>query len=200
MTEHSATIGDRSGLKLAGFPVPTDEEINQAELTTIVVARNWVGRTRMDVTRVPFWQRLHKEMFAEVWRWAGKWRQHEKNIGVQPYQITFQLQQLQDDLAYWLSDQSDMQQLEVLIRFHHRAVWIHPFENGNGRWSRLATDALAVRHYGQVFLHWADPDDDLRNPDAPGRQRYVAAIKAADKGNMKPLMEYVHGLNQGIGV
>lgn len=200
MTDHNATPGDRSGLRLVSFPKPTDEEINQAELAAIAAARNWVERTRMDVTRLAFWQRLHEEMFDEIWTWAGHWRRVEKNIGVKPYQITVQLQQLQDDLAYWVSRECDMQRLEGLARFHHRAVWIHPFENGNGRWSRLATDALAVRHHGLKFLNWADPDEDLRNPDSPGRQRYVAAIKAGDQGDMAPLIEYLRGLNKEIGV
>ncbi|MBI4208502.1 MAG: Fic family protein [Deltaproteobacteria bacterium] len=26
---------------------------------------------------------------------------------------------------------------ELSARLHHRLVWIHPFENGNGRWARL---------------------------------------------------------------
>jgi Fic family protein len=27
--------------------------------------------------------------------------------------------------------------LEQAMRIHHRTVNIHPFENGNGRWSRM---------------------------------------------------------------
>ena len=200
MTDHSATIGDRSGLRLGSSPEPTDEEINQAELAAIASTRNWVKRTRMDVTQIAFWQRLHKEMFNEIWTWAGHWRRHEKNIGVEPLQITVELRRLQDDLAYWLGHECDMERQEVLARFHNRAAWIHPFENGNGRWSRLATDALTVRHYGLQFLNWADENEDLRNPDSPGRQRYVAAIKAGDQGDMAPLIEYLHELNKEIGV
>ena len=42
---------------------------------------------------------------------------------------------LTEDLSCW--DQSGMCSLEQATRLHHRAVWIHPFMNGNGRWARL---------------------------------------------------------------
>ena len=192
------TVHDRSGLLLSGSPSPTDADINQAELVSIGAARNWLKRTRMNATTFAFWPRLHREMFGEVWSWAGKWRLEEKNIGVPPHQVQPELHKLEGDLQFWLAVDSAMSRLEALSRFHHRAVWIHPFDNGNGRWSRLATDAIAVRQYKLDFLTWAKAGDVLRDPDGSERQTYIAAIKAGDKGDFGPLIAYIGERNDGI--
>ena len=190
-----ATVHDRSGLLLSQSPPPSDEEINQAELIGIGMAADWIERSRMDVLTIRFCRRLHKEMFGDVWDWAGGFRQSQSNIGVPPQDIQPQLKKLQDDLAFWLCDQCDMKPLEVLARFHHRSVYIHPFANGNGRWGRLLSDALASRRFGLNALTWATGSDRLRDPGAPGRKKYVSAVKAADKGDFAPLMDYLLDLN-----
>ena len=192
------TVHDRSGLLLAQSPPPTEAEINQAELVGIADAAEWIKRTRLDVREIKLWQRLHKEMFGDVWEWAGQWRQHEPNIGRVPYEIQPKLRELQDDLAFWLSENCDMQPIEILARFHYRLVYVHPFSNGNGRWGRLLTDALAIRELGLDALTWAANADDLRNPESPERQRYIAAIKAGDKGDFDPLMGYIRDRNLGL--
>lgn len=192
------TIHDRSGLLLGESPPPTDADINRAELVGIGAARDWLKRTRMDVTKFSFWPRLHREMFGEVWDWAGEWRQAEKNLGVVPHQIQPELHKLEEDLEFWLGEDCDMPRLEVLSRFHHRTVWIHPFNNGNGRWSRLATDALALRRYKFDFLTWAKADNVLRDPKVPEREAYIAAIKAGDQGDISRLVAYIGERNDGI--
>ena len=189
------TVHDRSGLRLSSSPEPSDEDINQAELVGIVEAMDWAKRARLNSREVTFWQRLHKQMFGQVWDWAGEWRQHELNIGVPPHDIQPKMKNLQDDLAFWLSDECDMTVLELISRFHHRLVYIRPFSNGNGRWGRLMTDVLAVRDLGLSPLTWAAAADDLRGPISVDRKEYVATIKAADTGDIEPLMEYLMHLN-----
>jgi Fic family protein len=46
-----------------------------------------------------------------------------------------QLQTLLEDLVFWEARGDAL--LEQSVRLHHRAVWIHPFLNGNGRWARM---------------------------------------------------------------
>lgn len=192
---NDVTVHDRSGLLLPSSPPPSDEEINQAELVGIASATEWITVARSDRKQVRFWQRLHGEMFGQVWSWAGEWRLHDSNIGIAPEEIQPQLRVLQENLAYWLSDECDMTTLELLARFHHRLVQIHPFANGNGRWARLTTDALANRELEIGFLTWASGNEDLRDLESDERKRYVAAIKAADKGNMELLTGYMSDLN-----
>ncbi len=193
-----ATVHDRSGLLLSQSPPPTDADINKAELIGIAMASDWVKRARLDVRTIKFWQRLHKEMFSEVWDWAGQWRHSQPNIGVPSQDIQPQLKKLQDDLAFWLSKDSDMQPLEILARFHHRVVFIHPFANGNGRWGRLVADALALRQFKLNSLTWASDSENFRGSEASGRKEYVATMKAGDKGDFAPLMAYLLALNPDL--
>jgi Fic family protein len=102
---------------------------------------------------------------------------------------------LHDDLVFWLCDECEMTVLELVARFHHRLVYIHPFANGNGRWGRLMTSVLAVRELGLSPITWAAGADDLRDPESNERKKYIATIKAADKGDFASLMEYLKGLN-----
>ena len=192
------TIHDRSGLLLSSSLEPTDEDINQAELVGIGEATDWARKARIDPKETKFWKRLHQKMFGQVWDWAGEWRQHEPNIGVPPHDIQPRFKILEGDLAFWLSDECDMTALELVARFHHRLVFVHPFSNGNGRWGRLMTDVLADRELGLSPLTWAAGGGDLRDPESKERKKYVAAIKAADNGDFTPLIEYLSALNQNL--
>ncbi len=69
---------------------------------------------------------LHRRMFGEVWRWAGKFRTSERNLGIAPSQIPVALRQLLDDTRTWMECQTFSVD-EIGVRFHHRLVQIHPF-------------------------------------------------------------------------
>ena len=95
---------------------------------------------------------LHKRMFGDVWKWAGKYRATPRNLGVEPWKIQTEIFQLLDDVRYWIENRTYAPD-EIAVRFHHRLVAIHPFPNGNGRWSRLAADLLIVT-LGGVRFTW----------------------------------------------
>ncbi len=64
-----------------------------------------------------------------------------------------------DSLAYadvWISQfrSGGMTADEVAVRFAHKIVSVHPFPNGNGRWSRMVGDLL-VMSLGQPRFTWA---------------------------------------------
>jgi Fic-DOC domain mobile mystery protein B len=125
-------------------------------------------------------------MFGRVWRWAGDHRRTGKNIGVYAYRIAQDLGQLLNDCRYWIeNDTYDPD--ELAARFHHRLVWIHPYPNGNGRHARLATDLLLVS-IGQERFSWGSAS--ITDPGQT-RQRYVAALRAADNHDMEPLLAFV---------
>lgn len=118
---------------------------------------------------------LHRRMFGRVWRWAGKPRTTERNIGIDAYRIGMELRQLLDDARYWVSHETYSPD-ELALRFHHRLVQIHPFPNGNGRHARLAADLLAVR-LGQPRFTWGSTN--LVEAHAT-RRAYIDALRAAD--------------------
>ena len=75
---------------------------------------------------------------------------------------------------------------EIAIDFHYRLVAIHVFPNGNGRHARLAADLLADR-LGRPVFSWGQ-SDLVHIGDA--RAVYVAALKAADAGDLAPLLVF----------
>jgi Fic-DOC domain mobile mystery protein B len=125
-------------------------------------------------------------MFGDVWRWAGQYRLSEKNFGCDPGSISVQVRDLCENAKYWFTD-PDTPADEAGCRFHRDLVWIHPFANGNGRHARAATD-LVLRSLGQPPFTWGR--DRLVRP-AETRDRYLAALRAADKGAYGPLVAFV---------
>jgi Fic-DOC domain mobile mystery protein B len=147
------TPEERDGL------VPTHvtlrSELNELEQQNIADADHWAFSRKRDVLDEAFLRGLHRRMFNSVWQWAGKYRTTERNLGVPPFRIQPDLRQTVGDAQYWI-DQQAYPPDELAVRFHHRLVYVHPFPNGNGRWSRLAADLLVVGQGNQRFP-WGVP-------------------------------------------
>ena len=126
-------------------------------------------------------------MFEQTWKWAGKTRTTEKQIGVEVYKIRPELQALCDDVLSWIENDS-YPKAEIVARFHHRLVWIHPFPNGNGRFARFAADLLSKR-LGAQLPTWGSADIDR---SGSVRQRYINALQAADRHEIQPLIEFLY--------
>src|SRR5690606_39801652 len=116
---------------------------------------------------------------------AGQFHTTERNIGVEPWKIAPDLRVLLDDTKFWIEHQSYPPN-EIAVRFHHRLVAIHPFPNGNGRCSRLAADLLAQK-LGQPRFTWGSAN---LVAIAETRRAYVAALQAADRGDIGPLLAF----------
>lgn len=166
----------------------TRHDLNELEAENIRKAHVKYLAARPSARLAPFtlaWlYRLHREMLGDVWTWAGHRRTTVKNIGVAPQQIEPQLHDLLLNLAAWRDCGMDL--LEQATWLHYHAVRIHPFENGNGRWARLLANIWLKRH-GHAIVRW--PESDLAQPDSP-RHRYLAALRAADVGDMAPLLAF----------
>lgn len=168
--------------------IMTRADLDEAEFANILDAMAWAERRPPDVLDELQLRRLHREMFANVWKWAGQYRQTERNIGVPPHIVQESLRALLDDVRFWLEhDTYDLN--EAVARFHHQLVKIHPFSNGNGRHARLAADLL-LRAHGEEPFSWGG--DSLRlnhHPDA--RRHYIDALRAADSHQLEPLLAFV---------
>lgn len=138
-----------------------------------------------------FLRKLHADMYGNVWDWAGRYRLVKLNIGVPITVIPEEIGKLLGDLRYWQTLAPEaMPILERAARLHHRLAWIHPFRNGNGRHARMTAD---IYLHSQRYALPAWPGEDIT---AAGevRRRYLAALKAADKGDFAPLVEFIRGL------
>lgn len=160
-------------------------ELNELEQRNIAEADGWAFARKRKILDEAFLKGLHRRMFNQVWRWAGKYRTTERNLGVTHYRIQPELWQVIDDVQYWIENQTYAPD-ELAVRFHHRLVFVHPFPNGNGRWSRLAADLLITRQGGSRFS-WGGAN--LQNA-TDVRRSYIDALHAADKHDLAPLIDF----------
>ena len=179
------TPEEREGLKPKWITLR--RELNEFETRNILDAEIWLATHKQhDVLNDTFLMKLHKRMFGQVWKWAGEYRNTERNIGVAPYQIPVKLKALFDDVKFWIENHT-FPDLEIAVRLHHRLVLIHPFPNGNGRISRLMADLL-MQQLGEPRLYWGDGNlTDITEL----RKKYIDALHAADAGDYSGLIKFV---------
>jgi Fic-DOC domain mobile mystery protein B len=165
--------------------ISTREELNDAEFKNINEAskKYFLSKKRTRFTIHDLYE-IHKEMFGNVWKWAGKKRITEKNIGVDKNQIDIELKKLLDDLEFWLDKNVDS--LEISARLHHRLVSIHPFNNGNGRWARFIVN-LFLKDHMNSYLDF--PENELLLTTEV-RKAYIKALQMADNFNYQPLIRF----------
>jgi len=166
----------------------TQRDLDEWEQTNILQAQTWLRRLRQPkVLTEAFCRELHRRMFDQTWQWAGQFRTSDKNIGCPWQQAPMRLHQLLNNTDYQLNAEHPPPLDEAAGRFHHALVLVHPFPNGNGRHARLMTDAL-LRSRGAEPFSWGS-----RNRVAAGeaRTRYIDALRAADNGDMGPLLAFV---------
>ena len=161
------------------------DEVEQANIES---GLRWLARQRADVLTDDFAVTLHKRLFDDVWDWAGSFRRTGKNIGVDPAQIQVELRKLIDDARYWVKNKT-YSPSEAAVRFHHRLVSIHAFPNGNGRHARIMADAVLERVYNTKPIDWAGGYNLQKMNDR--RDTYLAALRAADRGDIKPLITFI---------
>ena len=96
------------------------------------------------------------------------------------------VRELLENTRYWIGHRTYPLD-EIAARFHHRLVLIHPFPNGNGRHARLMTDVL-LRRNGAAAFSWGGAGLEA---GGDARDRYLAALRAADAGDYAALLVFV---------
>lgn len=178
---------DESAGLLPGH-IATREQLDEWEAENILEGQRWAAGAarRRDILDDAFLRELHRRMFARTWKWAGTYRSTEKNLGVAPARIAEEVRQLLENTRAQIAAKVAPID-EVAARFHHRLVWIHPFPNGNGRHARLLTDLLLATNGAEPFA-WGRGDLEHAGE---ARERYLAALRAADARDFAPLLAFV---------
>jgi Fic-DOC domain mobile mystery protein B len=165
-------------------------ELNEYEEANILEATEWLlARRRGDPLDERFIHLVHRRMFNQTWKWAGKPRRSDKNIGVSWYEIPVRLRQMLGDVRAQIQH-SAYSPNEIAARYHHRLVVIHVYPNGNGRHARLMADLLLTQLAGRQF-EWGRGSLVAANEL---RARYIAALRAADAGDCRPLLEFLESV------
>lgn len=155
--------------------VQTMQELYEHEELNISLGINWTLTTSRNHLDYTTWLDVHREMLKDVWKFAGTIRKVDlanpdfhRSFDVRPA-----LFQLEKDLNVWMEFQTYPIE-EMMAIFHERLLTIHPFRDGNGRWSRLVTEFIC-RKEGFAIPHWGKyyTDDDKR------RTAYIDAVKNA---------------------
>jgi len=185
--------------------IATRGELDEFEQQNIEQAVQWT-LSRSFKPKVIFTEDLiravHYRMYGNVWAWAGEFRNTNKNLGVDKWQIPSDLKYLLDDAKYW-HENNTYSPDEFAVRFKHRIVSIHCFPNGNGRHSRLMADIIIEKIYKQPVFSWGAGlslrsiehvemtmgSANLANEGAT-RSAYLKAVKTADKGDYSLLLNF----------
>lgn len=139
---------------------------------------------------------LAEDLFLELHRricgdltpaFAGRWRSTDVVVGSheppRAFQVAQQMREYVQDLAARLNHlppEPDDLWLEALAFAEGRLLSIHPFADFNGRVTRVFIDWL-TRHLDL-------PDVDPTPDEGEATERYLAALRAADRRHWQPLL------------
>ena len=180
---------ESEGLKIP--TISTKGELDEFEQKNIEEAVLWTIGLKVTIDKLlseSFIRSLHKRMYGEVWKWAGKFRQSEKNIGIESWKISTELKVLLEDAKFWIENETYTED-EMAVRFKHRIVSIHCFPNGNGRHSRLMADLIAEKIFNRKVFTWGQSNSKLSNKSEE-RLNYLTALKKADNGDFTDLLKF----------
>lgn len=169
--------------------ITTHSELDEHEQLNIEEAVEWTIKKKLKKEKIlseEFVKALHKKMFGKVWRWAGQFRNSEKNIGVSWIYVGIELKNLLDDTLFWIENDTYPPD-EIAIRFKHRLVNIHCFPNGNGRHSRIMADVIIESIFDKQIFSWNH--SNMVKADET-RKEYIRSIREGDKGDIEPLITF----------
>jgi len=134
---------------------------------------------------------VHRESFGWIFPdWAGKYRTIRVEFSgketVLPHQVPEQIHNLCEDLKERLGylNQNKANFIEEVVKllawFQNRFVWIHPFQDYNGRVARMLTIV--------ILLKLNLPPVEISAKD---RKKYLNAMYSADEGNYSKLEDLI---------
>lgn len=184
-------------LKVLGeWPTKADVyEIEQAIQT--FVASEWMTRVLYsdvglaelcsDLTLM----QLHRELYEDVWSWAGIYRTKEYSIGIDPLLIVSAVRDSLANALYRWEHAGEWTPKRFAAFVHADLVRIHPFVDGNGRTTRLLADLVYLAAQGDGPFHVFDWDINKR--------RYIDLLRAFDRDRDEgPLSEFLGDLELDV--
>lgn len=102
-----------------------------------------------------------------------------------PHHKKAEIEKTLTELVEWVNQETN---LPIIIKtgvFHHQFVYIHPFEDGNGRVCRLLTALLFIKNNYLINKYFVL--DDYYDID---RQQYSDMLHSADSGDKTSWLEY----------
>ncbi|MDH5669504.1 MAG: Fic family protein [Nitrospira sp.] len=158
-------------------------EATALERTMDALVRDYDAAHRVTADDLCDWHRL---WLADVYEWAGQYRQVNISKDGFPFaaasQVSYLMTQFDREvLGRWtpcsFSDRREV--VRALAETHVELVLIHPFREGNGRLARVLSTLMALQA-GLPLL-------DFRSMAGEGRRTYVVAIQAGLDKDYAPM-------------
>lgn len=139
---------------------------------------------------------LHKVSFGWIFpKWAGKYRRIQVTYSTKEaspyYQVPELILNLCKDLEERLQHLPDKNEgnfiirvVELLAWFQHRFVFIHPFQDYNGRTARVLTTL--------ILLKLNLPPIELKAETGEDRAKYLKAMQKGDVGDLTSLEKLIN--------
>ena len=146
--------------------------------------------------------KIHKESFSWIFPdWAGRYRRIRVEFSgketLLPHHVPEQVMNMCADLKVRLknlklNDENYIEKvIELLAWFQHRFVWIHPFQDYNGRVARMLTIL--------ILLTLNLPAIEIKAETGNDRKKYLEGMYAADKGDYSKLKNLIgQALNESL--
>jgi fido (protein-threonine AMPylation protein) len=134
--------------EILGYPILKADLYDLEQMIQDEVADEWWGTLlngnvpMRDLLADHFVRELHRRLYAPIWKWGGRQRSRETNIGVAPEQIAVAMRTALDNLSFRWEQQDGIDARTLGIAAHASLVHIHPFVDGNGRVTRLLADLV----------------------------------------------------------
>jgi Fic family protein len=91
---------------------------------------------------------------------------------------------LMGDLVEWYNNEKDkIHPIELAARFHYKLVRIHPFDDSNGRTTRLMMNYILMQNgYAPIVI------------ESKKKEAYLTALNKADVGDINAFVDYIAAL------
>jgi fido (protein-threonine AMPylation protein) len=149
-----------------------------------ILATSWLQSEQPDCLSSVTAQRVHWLTFQAAHPWAGNFRTQREVatvagfVAADAWRIEREFGLLQRQISEWPADPLFSQQQAHAIQaafFHVRFERVHPFRDGNGRVGRALLSEY-LRRFG-----------DFHGAGAFDRTQYFEALRAANRGELRPL-------------
>jgi CRISPR-associated endonuclease/helicase Cas3 len=184
---HSATRYVETQLGILSYQQLAPHLAERVALTAVSIGERQLASHPLDEFLI---LELHRRVCGDLTpAIAGRWRTREVQVGDHQTPSAWRVPMLMRDYAADLAARiahvpagSDERLIETLTFAEGQLLYIHPFEDFNGRTTRLFLIELLYR----LELPIVDPATD----EGEETQRYFAALRAYDKRDSRPLAAF----------
>lgn len=179
MTVGKKSIPEALAGKELGHVLAAQNHPSAIDLVKKIAFNNTYKITEHDI------KMLHKIAMNRIIATAGSYREHDDlavhGAGFTP-PLFYDIPKHMKELVHLINNNPDeLRPIEHAAQVHYDFVWIHPFEDGNGRIARLLMNLLLVRNYYPFTV--------IKQVEKP---KYLRTLKEMDtEGNFESFLIFI---------